>query len=186
MAIQKQADSICNYLLFCIYGIASSPKAGGLKQSVPAVSRIIPVCTFTPHTLSKKKIQQELNRNRQCKKQASDACASPTAIQTSVLPFCSMKWTGFCSCLIFEYFLRHLYCCAMETLQLHENCLFLVTRTSRSPGSLGMSLASLALPPSWLTFPCPARLPWAVPWGAHLHALIVSLGDIQPPGTRSL
>lgn len=54
MVIQKQADSICNYLLLCIYGIALPPKAGGLKQTVPAASRIIHVCTFTPHTHTRK------------------------------------------------------------------------------------------------------------------------------------
>lgn len=35
-------------------------KAGGLKQTVPAVFRIIHVCTFTPYTHSK-----NFNRNKQ-------------------------------------------------------------------------------------------------------------------------
>lgn len=126
MVIQKQTDSICNFLLLCIYGIAASPKAGGLKQTMPAASSIIDVCTFTPHTHTQKKIQHELNRNRHMQKNRSLTHApQPTIIQIPFLPFCSIKWTTFSSYLtwLFGYFLKHWHCCVMETLQLYGKCL---------------------------------------------------------------
>lgn len=81
----------------------------------------------------------------------------PTVIQISVLPFCSIKWTIFSSCLtwLFEYFLKRLHCCVMETLQLYGNCLIPVLVISCSPGSLGLSL-SLSL--HRFIFPCAPHL----------------------------
>lgn len=64
MAIQKQTDSICNYLFLCLYGISA------FWSRWPEASY---VCCFQNHpclyiqslcTLGKKKIQQALNRNR--------------------------------------------------------------------------------------------------------------------------
>lgn len=88
MVIQKQADSICNYLLLCIYGIALSPKAGGLKQTASCFQNNPCLYIHSPHTHSKK-IRQELNRNRPMGENRSltHAPPQPTVGQTSCPPF---------------------------------------------------------------------------------------------------
>lgn len=152
------------------------PKAGGLKQIMPAASRIIHVCTIT-HTLQK--VQQELNRNGTMRK-TGHWCMHLGLRLARCLSSLFALGHFFSSCLtwLFEYFLKHLHCCVMETLQLSGNCLIPVLVTSCSPGSLvSFLLLCLCLLPGCI-FPVTLRNPdsyYGVSWDAHLSGPVFSL-----------
>lgn len=129
-----------------------------------------------PHTHSpppKKNLAGTKQKQAHVKNRSLTHILQPTAIQISVLPFCSVKGTIFSSCLtwLFEYFQKHLQCCVMETLPLNGNCLNPVV-TSSSPSSFGISLSLVF---HGFIFPCAPLLPSGYSPGCHLSAHLLAL-----------